>query len=81
MIIQAATFECRPRCVKMDPAKTHAIDTWESLKSTKDVPSFLGFANFYKRFIEDFAKLASLLTALTRKDQPFQWTVTEESTF
>ena len=65
----------------MDPAKTHAIDTWESLKSTKDVQSFLGFANFYKRFIKDFAKLAFSLTALTKKDQPFQWTATEESAF
>ena len=72
LIIQAATSEGRPGCVKMDPAKTHAIDTWESPKSTKDVQSFLGFANFYRRFIKDFAKLASPLTALTKKAQPFQ---------
>ena len=50
----------------MDPAKTHAIDTWESPKSIKDVLSFLGFANFYRRFIKDYARLASLLTALTK---------------
>ena len=66
LIIQAATSEGRPGCVKMDPAKTHAIDTWESPKSTKDVQSFLGFANFYRRFIENFTKLASPLTALTK---------------
>ena len=81
LIIQAATLEGGPGCVKMNPAKTHAIDTWESLKSTKDVQSFLGFANFYKRFIKDFAKLASPLTALTKKDQPFQGTATEELAF
>ena len=81
LIIQAATFEGRPGCVKMNPAKTHAIDTWESPKSTKDVQSFLGFANFYKRFIKDFAKLASPLTALTKKNQPFQWTAAKESAF
>ena len=41
LIIQAATSEGRPGCVNINPAKTHAIDTWESLKSTKDVQSFL----------------------------------------
>ena len=65
----------------MDPVKTHAIDTWESPKSIKDVQSFLGFTNFYSRFIKDFAKLASPLTVLIKKDEPFQWTATEESTF
>ena len=65
----------------MDLAKTHAIDTWESPKSTKNVQSFLRFANFYRRFIKDFAKLASPLTALTKNNQPFQWTATEESAF
>ena len=81
LIIQAATLEGRPGCVKMDLAKTHAIDTWESLKSTKDVQSFLGFANFYGRFIKDFAKLAFLLTTFIKKGQLFQWTATEESAF
>ena len=71
LIIQAATSEGHPGCVKMNPAKTHAIDTWKSPKSTKDIQSFLGFANFYRRCIQDFAKLASPLTALTKNDQPF----------
>ena len=81
LIIQAATPKCRPGCVKMDPTKTHAIDIWESSMSTKDVQSFPGFANFYRRFTKAFARLASPLTALTKKDQPFQWTVTKESAF
>ena len=81
LIIQAATPEGRPGCVKMDPAKTHAINTWKSPKSTKDVQSFLEFANFYRRFIKNFAKLASLLIALTKKDQLFQWTATKESAY
>ena len=72
LIIQAATSEGRPGCVKMDLANTHTIDTWKSQKSTKNVQSFLGFANFYRRFIKDFAMLASPHTALTKKDQPFQ---------
>ena len=47
LVIQTATPEGRPGCVKMNPVKSHAIDTWESSKSTKNVESFLGFANFY----------------------------------
>ena len=82
LIIQTATSESCPGCVKMDTAKTHGIDTWKSPKSTKDIQSFMGlFANFYKRFIKNFAKLAFPLTALTKKNQPFQWTATEESAF
>ena len=72
LIIQSTSPECHSRCVKMDPVKTSAIDTWESPKCLKDVQGFLGYANFYRHFIKDFAKLASLLTAFTRKDKEFQ---------
>ena len=65
----------------MDPVKTSAIDTWESPKCVKDVQEFLGFANFYRCFIKDFAKLTSPLTALTKKDEEFQRTPTEETAF
>ena len=65
----------------MDPVKTSAIDTWESPKCVKDVQGFLGFANFYRRFIKDFTKLVSSLTALTRKDKEFQWTPIEKTAF
>ena len=36
--------------------------------------SFLGLAGYYRRFVEGFSKLASLMRQLTRKDQPFSWT-------
>ena len=72
LIIQSASSEGHSECVKMDPVKTSAIDTWESPKCIKDVQGFLGFANFYRRFIKDFVKLASSFTALTRKDKEFQ---------
>ena len=65
----------------MDPVKTSAIETWESPKCVKDVQGFLGFANFYRRFIKNLAKLAFPLTALTRKDKEFQWTLIEEIAF
>ena len=81
LIIQSASPEGHSRCVKMDPVKTSAIDTWKSPKCVKDVQGFLGFANFYRRFIKDFAKLAFSLTALTRKDKEFQWTPIEKMAF
>ena len=72
LIIQSAFPEGHSGCVKMDPVKTSAIVTWKSQKCVKDVQGFLGFANFYRHFIKDFAKLVFPLTALTRKDKEFQ---------
>jgi transposase InsO family protein len=40
----------------------------------EEVQAFLGFANFYRRFIDDYSKLAMPLIALTRKNQQFLWT-------
>ena len=54
--------------VRMDPAKVEAIVDWELPKSVKGVQSFLGFANFYRRFIKDFSGLTRPLTDLVRKD-------------
>jgi len=41
--------------IKMDPAKVQAIVSWEYPTNTKDVRAFLGFANFYRRFINNFS--------------------------
>ena len=81
LIIQSASPVGHSGYFKIDPVKASAIDTWESPKCVKDVQGFLGFANFYRHFIKDFVKLASLFTALTRKDKKFQWTPIEETAF
>ena len=60
-------------CIYMDPAKLSAIMTWPPLKTVKAVRSFLGFCNFYWRFIPSFSTTAALLTALTCKNQPWTW--------
>ncbi|KAI0992309.1 hypothetical protein K3495_g15877, partial [Podosphaera aphanis] len=59
--------------LQMDPEKIEAIKNWEAPTSVKGVRGFLGFANFYRRFIHKFAELAKPLTDLTRKDCKFQW--------
>jgi hypothetical protein len=64
----------------MDLAKVQAIEEWEALKTVKGVRSFLGFANFYRKFIRDFAKVAAPLTRLTG-DVAFVWRTEEQSAF
>lgn len=59
--------------IKMDPAKVNAISEWKSPTNVKSVRSFLGFANYYRIFIKDFATLSQPLTNLTRKNQKFNW--------
>ena len=60
--------------IKMIAAKVEEVQNWATPRKVKDVQELLGFANFYRRFIKDFAKLGVPLTALTRKDEPWLWT-------
>ena len=57
--------------IGMDPAKVSAILDWPVPKSVKEVRSFLGFANFYRKFILHYFALATPLTTLTRKGVKF----------
>ena len=49
-------------------AKLKAVQDWATPEDVKGVRSFLGFANYYRRFIQNFAAIADPLTSLTRKD-------------
>ena len=60
--------------VKVDPAKIEAILNWERPKTPTEVRSFMGLAGYYRRFVQDFSKIATPLTKLTRKDEKFEWT-------
>ena len=53
--------------IKADPVKTQAIWEWTTPKSKKDIQSFLGFCNFYRRFIEGFSRTAKPLYHRTEK--------------
>ena len=57
--------------VSMDPEKVEAVMSWERPKSIFEIRSFLGLARYYKRVIEDFSRLAALMTRLTRKEVKF----------
>jgi hypothetical protein len=60
--------------IAMDPVKLKGITDWPAPKTVKEVRSFLGFGNFYRKFIKHYSDIASLLNALLRKNQKFQWT-------
>ena len=67
--------------ISMDPNKVSAIMDWPIPKSVRDVQSFLGFANFYRRFIRDYSKLVIPLTSLLKKDVVFNWSQSAQSSF
>ena len=53
--------------IGMDPAKVSSVLDWPVPKSVEGVQSFLGFANFYRKFILGYSSLTSPLSDLTRK--------------
>jgi len=59
--------------VKTDPVKTQAIWEWTTPKKNKEIPCFLGFCNFYRRFIEDFSRTGRPLYARTKKECFGNW--------
>ena len=57
--------------VRMQAEKVQAIQDWKAPNHITDVRPFLGFVNFYQRFIHGFLPMVGPLTELTRKDQYF----------
>jgi hypothetical protein len=60
--------------IRMDSAKLAGIAKWPAPQTVKQVRSFLGFANFYRKFIGHFAGITKPLTELTKKGIDFKWT-------
>ncbi|KAM0008028.1 putative nucleotidyltransferase, Ribonuclease H [Helianthus debilis subsp. tardiflorus] len=57
--------------IHVDPSKIEAIKNWEAPKTPTEVRQFLGLAGYYRRFIENFSKIAQPLTTLTQKDKKY----------
>ena len=60
--------------ISMDPVKLGGIRDWPTPTTVKQVRSFLGFGNFYRKFISHYSDLARPLNNLTKKDWKFEWT-------
>ena len=65
----------------MDPTKVQTVLEWHTPSSVRDVQYFLGFANFYRKFIWNYLKIVFLLTQLTKKNQAFVWTPEADKAF
>ena len=59
--------------VLVDPKKVEVVMSWERSKSVFEIHSFLGLARYYRRFIEDFSRLAAPMMRLTQKEVKFHW--------
>jgi hypothetical protein len=67
--------------ISMTSDKVEAVKSWPVPRNVKDVQAFLGFANFYRRFIQGFSKVCKPLTDLTRKGNAFAWSAVCEDAF
>jgi hypothetical protein len=67
--------------IAMDPVKIAGVTKWPAPMNKKEVQSFLGFTNFYRRFIEGFSDHARPLFDLTRNDTTWCWKEAEQSAF
>jgi len=66
--------------MQMDPKKVEAMASWMMPQNKKDVQQFLGFVNFYRRFVCNFASLATPLNCLCGSS-PWVWSSTEQDAF
>ncbi|CAI7733474.1 unnamed protein product [Closterium sp. NIES-53] len=60
--------------LKVDPKKLAAVQQWPVPQDVGQVRSFLGLANYFRRFLENYSSVVAPLTALTRKGNAWQWT-------
>jgi len=67
--------------ISVNPAKVEAMLKWERQKSVTEVRSFVGWAGYYRRFVEGFSMIVGPLTQSTRNDQPFIWSDMYEASF
>ncbi|GFX02059.1 retrovirus-related Pol polyprotein from transposon 412 [Trichonephila clavipes] len=74
-------FVVTPEGILIDKDKSVSINEFPVPKDQKQIKSFLGCCNFYRRYIKNFAKSALPLTNLLRKDTPFEWTSETQEAF
>uniref|UniRef100_A0A3B3HPI5 Gypsy retrotransposon integrase-like protein 1 n=1 Tax=Oryzias latipes TaxID=8090 RepID=A0A3B3HPI5_ORYLA len=67
--------------IRPDPAKIEAVTQWEIPQTRKKLQQFLGFANFYRRFIRNYSSIAAPLTQLTSINKVYAWNPEADAAF
>jgi len=67
--------------VEIDPVKVARVHNWPTPENWTDVQAFIGFVNFYHRFIQDFSTIARPLFDLTHSDKVWNWDAKERKAF
>src|SRR6187399_457173 len=67
--------------IAVDPVKVQAVTEWLAPTSIGEIRSFLGLAGYYRRFKENFSKIAKPMTTLLKKEIKFDWTEECEESF
>nr|GFB02135.1 putative reverse transcriptase domain-containing protein [Tanacetum cinerariifolium] len=67
--------------IHMDPSKVESVKNWKTPESSTEIRSFLGLAGYYRRFIENFSKIAKPLTLLTQKNKTYVWGDKQDEAF
>ena len=79
--IELLGYKISDKELSMNSKKVEDIQAWNTPQSVKEVQSFMGCANFYRRFIEGFSKIAKALTDLTKKSVQWYWTAACNTAF
>nr|CAH66095.1 OSIGBa0114I04.2 [Oryza sativa] len=67
--------------VAVDPSNVESVTNWKQPKTVSEIRSFLGLAGYYRRFIENFSKIAKPMTRLLQKDVKYKWSEECEQSF
>ena len=67
--------------IAVDPSKVSVVLEWKQPQTQKHVRAFLGLAGYYRRFIENFSRIAKPMTTLLEKDAEFKWTPQRQAAF
>jgi hypothetical protein len=67
--------------LSMNMQKVACILAWDPPKTRTALQSFLGFANYYRRFIAGYSKMVKPLTSLTKRDSVYKWTEEAQAAF
>jgi len=70
-----------PKGIEMQKEKVEGVLNWLAPRNVKEVQKFLGLANYYMRFIKDFARIVAPLHVLVRKEQKWKWEKEQEEVF